>query len=106
MKTLEELKKENCDIDVEIKLKIRDINDIKITCAVLEKYNFIVARERFIKEIIKIEKEVEELESQKHNIENEIKDLMKNCSHNFIYIGHDSHHDYYKCNKCGIEEKY
>lgn len=33
-------------------------------------------------------------------------EIRKNCDHDMKYIGHDSHHDYYKCSKCGYKEKY
>lgn len=34
-----------------------------------------------------------------------IKELKKNCQHNFVYEGHDSHYDYYVCTKCGETRK-
>lgn len=30
-----------------------------------------------------------------------LKQLKENCNHNFVYVGHDSHHDFYECTNCG-----
>ena len=36
-----------------------------------------------------------------------IEQKQKKCDHkNMKYIWHDSHYDYYKCDKCGFNEKY
>lgn len=36
-----------------------------------------------------------------------IEQKQKKCDHkNMKYIWHDSHYDYYKCDKCGLNEKY
>lgn len=34
-----------------------------------------------------------------------IKEKQKSCSHEFEYEFHDSHHDYYICKHCGLEDR-
>lgn len=48
-----------------------------------------------------IDKETEPIDLYKEKLI----ELEKNCQHNFVYEGHDSHHDYYKCTKCGKTER-
>ena len=35
-----------------------------------------------------------------------LKERRKNCRHDWVEQGHDSHYDYYKCRKCGKEERW
>ena len=45
-------------------------------------------------------------ESQKYkDIYEQIDECRKHCEHVYEYIGHDSHHDYYRCKRCGKEER-
>ena len=51
-------------------------------------------------ELMKLRKEV----SSKYNrFINHLSKKQDKCEHNFRNIGHDSHYDYYKCDKCNKE---
>lgn len=44
--------------------------------------------------------------NKQKEIEEEIEKIQKKCKkHNWIDDGHDSHYNYYKCSKCGTEER-
>lgn len=36
-----------------------------------------------------------------YEIGGRIQEIRKNCQHNWVYVGHDSHHDFYNCTICG-----
>lgn len=38
-------------------------------------------------------------------IDKYLKGKQEHCIHDWVYDGHDSHYDYYKCAKCGLEDK-
>ena len=44
-------------------------------------------------------------EKEAANILAELKKKQSVCDHEMKEIGHDSHHTYYFCNKCGFEER-
>lgn len=56
-------------------------------------------------EIIKLNKERNELLNKAHKIEKVIEAYQDVCKHNMQYTDHDSHYRYYKCDICGFENK-
>ena len=60
-------------------------------------------------EILKLQKEHKQLMERVVTIENAIKAFQLVCEHKengkdtMVYIGHDSHKNYYKCSICGYE---
>ena len=45
------------------------------------------------------------LEDSIEEFKSELKKKQSVCDHEMKEIGHDSHHTYYFCNKCGFEER-
>ena len=40
------------------------------------------------------------------NLKKDIKTIQTNCNHDWVYEGHDSHKDHYKCSKCDALESW
>ena len=60
--------------------------------------------------ILKLEKELEQLNNRRKVIDDAISALQKTCSHTdekgkstYVYDSHDSHKTYYKCTICNKE---
>lgn len=52
-----------------------------------------------------LNKEVNNLKKDQDKIIEQITEIQNSCEHDFVYIGHDSHYDYYTCKKCGAGMK-
>lgn len=83
--------------------RILDLKDVIVTCSkyielehVIDSVNKILERE---------ENNLIRLKNEENEIEHEIEEYQKTCSHEFVYRGHDSHYDFYICKKCGKEER-
>lgn len=105
----EEVKKVNNKID-DIKLQIKIIDEkldkFVIFRQMLDDYRFDNNTKERAKDIFeKLEYLKGEYLKELEESENSLKDLICTCQHDMEFIWADSHHDYYKCTKCGFEER-
>lgn len=49
---------------------------------------------------------INDLKVERNLIGDEIERIQRECEHEMVYYGHDSHYDYYRCSKCGFEDRW
>ena len=94
------------DIKLQIKIIDEKLDKFVIFRQMLDDYRFDNSSKERAKDIVKgfeyLKGEyLKELEKSK----NSLKELMCTCQHDMEFLWSDSHHDYYRCTKCGFEER-
>lgn len=90
----------------ELKTCEKKIEDMKSSMKVMESYISSKDREKIGSIISCNQERVFELKSELNMIGDEIERLQSGCEHTWVNTGHDSHYDYYRCSKCGFEDRW
>lgn len=93
--------------------KVDEIEGCKVTSSemthamgVMEEYISSKDRKKIESIINSNNERVFELKSELNLIRDEVMRSQMGCEHDMVYIGHDSHYDYYRCSKCGFEDRW
>ena len=92
-------------------LAARFVSDYKLPVSIISDVNVFEYElnlyEKEYQSLTKWNSLVENIEKYYELLEFFIEEKQKKCDHKDMkYIGHGSHYDYYKCDKCGFNEKY
>lgn len=81
----------------------KELKALEDSYKLLDFYDVIVpenkSRYDYVHSIIK--KKIDNWTEYKNLFRKLIEDKRNNCEHKYVYDGHDSHYDYFRCDKCG-----
>lgn len=82
------------------------INSIKSSVDTMKGYGVEYDQEK-VDEMIRMDSDcICELKSELNLIDDAIERIQRECEHDMVNCGHDSHYDYYRCRKCGFEDRW
>ena len=94
------------DINHQIKIIDEKLDKFVTFRMILVDYGFDNITKERAKEIVeKLEYLREEYKKELNISETTLKELMGKCEHDMEFLWSDSHHDYYRCTKCGFEKR-
>ena len=90
----------------EIDMLEKNICKLKKSLNVLIGYDINFDSEKLEHVIYALHETINELKVEMNLIGDEIEKIQRECEHEMVYDGHDSHYDYYRCSKCGFEDRW
>lgn len=94
-------------VENEMKKRKDTLKDFEESGRIFSIYGIDINEEKYKSVHCKLIEQVRIIENHYELLEQFIEQKQKKCEHKAMkYIWHDSHYDYYKCDKCGFNEKY
>ena len=94
-------------VENEMKKRKDTLNDFENSYKIFSIYGIDINEKQYKSVHCTLTEQVRNIEKYYELLEFFIEEKQKKCDHKDMkYIGHGSHYDYYKCDKCGFNEKY
>ena len=94
-------------VENEMKKRKDTLNDFENSYEIFSIYGVDINEKQYKSVHCTLTEQVRNIEKYYELLEYFIKEKQKKCDHKDMkYMWHDSHYDYYKCDKCGFNEKY
>lgn len=92
-----------CDEVQKVEEKVKEL---KTSMNVMESYISFADRGKINSIIDSYSELVLELKHEVNLLRDNIESMQRGCDHQMVNVAHDSHYDYYRCSKCGYEDRW
>lgn len=82
------------------------ISELKKVVDVMESYDISYDKNKIRNMIDEKQKRIFELKNEANLSQERIEFAQQICKHDMVNLGHDSHYDYFRCEKCGFEDRW
>ena len=103
--SFDEIEDYSSNIKKELNSNYDNRNTIDNAVKTLNGFGIKCDRYSYAEIITHINEDIKPLKEHLDLIYKYLKEKQEHCTHDWVYDSHDSHYDYYKCAKCGLEDK-